>query len=120
MRASVKLVPPMAKKKPPRDKPNVSELLSRLAADEDAFLKRNFLAPALRGRTARVCIGGMVCKIRITPADFEGWGIFQPASHTEAKLVRQASLAERRRYLELFPTIRQIVCQRLTPMFHEA
>ena len=95
-----------------RGKPDVNELLNRFAAEEDEFLKREFLAPALRGGSVRVRIGGVVCKIHIEPADFEGWGIFMPLSHTEAILDREATLAERRKYLELFPTIRQIVCRR--------
>jgi hypothetical protein len=50
--------------------------------------------------------------MRTTPADFEGWGVFRPTSHTEANLVRQASLAERRNYLALFQLFRLIVCRR--------
>lgn len=95
-----------------RKKSNISDLLSRLAAEEDAFLNREFLAPALRGGVVGVRIGGVHCRIRIDPPNFEGWGIFQPVSHTEAKLVRQATLSERRAYLELFPLFRQIVCRR--------
>jgi hypothetical protein len=51
-------------------------------------------------------------KLHITPADFEGWGVFRPTSHTAAQLVREAGLAERRRYLELFPAVRLIACFR--------
>ena len=39
-------------------------------------------------------------------------GVFQPVSHTDALLVRQASLSERRSYLDLFPLMRQIICRR--------
>src|SRR5439155_3723716 len=42
-------------------------------------------------------------------ADFEGWGVFRPASHSEAVLVRRASLAEQARYLDLFPLVRLIL-----------
>ena len=69
-----------------RKKSNVNDLISHLAAEEDKFLQREFLAPALRGGTVHVQIGGVVCKIRIEPADFQGWGIFHPLSHTEAIL----------------------------------
>ena len=102
----------MAKRKRPHGEPNVNELLDRFAAEEDDFLKREFLAPALRGGVVRVRIGGVLCSVRIDPTEFGGWGIFQPTSLTEAKLVRQASLTERRRYLDLFPLIRQIICRR--------
>jgi hypothetical protein len=51
--------------------------------------------------------------MRIEPAQFEGWGIFQPVTHSDAKLVRPATLAERRGYLELFPMLRLLICQRV-------
>ena len=95
-----------------KGKPNVSDLLAKFAAAEEDFLNREFLAPALRGGLVRVRIGGVLCKIRINPKDFEGWGVFQPTSHSEATLVRQPSLVERRSYLQLFPMIRLIICRR--------
>jgi len=94
-----------------RKKP-IDALLNQLAAKEQQFLDREFLAPVPRGGEVRVSIGGVHCKIRIEPKDFEGWGVFQPVSHTEALLVRTASLTERRRYLELFPLVRLVVCRR--------
>jgi hypothetical protein len=103
---------PMAKGRQPGERPDVSKLLSRFTACEDEFLRQEFLAPALRGGSVRVRIGGVLCTIRVRPAEFDGWGVFQPVSHTEANLVRQASLAERRKYLELFPKFRLIVCRR--------
>ena len=90
----------------------VRDVLKRLAAEEQAFLGREFLAPALRGGRVRVRIAGAVCTIRTRPKEFEGWGVFQPASFSEARLVRRASLAERRRYLELFCMVRLIICRR--------
>lgn len=102
----------MARRKQTPGKPDVGKLLNRFAAEEDAFLEREFLAPALRGGVVGVRIGGVHCRIRIDPADFEGWGVFQPVSHTEAKLVRRATLLQRRAYLDLFPLFRQIVCRR--------
>jgi len=95
-----------------REKPDVDRLLNRFAAEEQAFLHSEFLAPALRGGRVAVRIAGAVCSVRIEPADFEGWGVFQPVSFTQAQLVRRASLAQRRDYLELFPRIRLIVCRR--------
>jgi hypothetical protein len=101
-----------SKKPRPRAKPDVSELLNQFAAQEDEFLRREFLAPALRGGAIRVRIGGVICTVRMEPAEFEGWGIFQPITHAEAMLVRQATLSERRRYLELFPMIQLLICRR--------
>jgi hypothetical protein len=109
---AVLMATPMARSRQPSDKPDVSKLLERLAAAENEFLHQEFLAPALRGGIVRVRIGGVLCRIRIQPTDFAGWGVFRPASHTDANLVRPASLAERRRYLELFPLFRLLVCRR--------
>jgi hypothetical protein len=103
----------MARFNHPRRKPDVGDLLRQFAAEEDEFLEREFLAPALRGGTVRVRIGGVVCRIRIEPADFQGWGVFQPVSHSEAMLVRAASLGERRRYLDLLPMVRLILVRRV-------
>lgn len=94
------------------EKPDVAELVGRLAAEEERFLAEEFLAPAVRGGEVRVRIGGVVCRVWTQPVDFEGIGVFQPISHARARLVRPASLAERRRYLDLFPAVRLVVCLR--------
>jgi hypothetical protein len=95
----------MAKSKP------VTEALARLAAAEERFLASEFLAPVVHGGAVQVRIAGVICSLRIVPADFAGWGVFRPASHADANLVRQAKLAERARYLELFPLVRLIFAE---------
>lgn len=90
-----------------------SDAFKRLAAAEERFLQSEFLAPALCGGQVQVRIAGVVCRLAIQPKDFEGWGVFQPTSHTEARLVRPATLSERQRYLELFPLVRLILAGRL-------
>jgi hypothetical protein len=106
-------------------KPNVDELLNRFAAEENEFLHREFLAPviergvksgeenAVKSGIVRVRIGGALCTVRVRPKNYLGWGVFRPLSFTEAKFVRDASLAERREYLRLFPQMRLIVCHRV-------
>jgi hypothetical protein len=96
----------MAKSKP------TSDALARLAEAEERFLAGEFLAPVIRGGQVQVRIAGVVCTLRIQPADFAGWGIFRPLSHAEAALARPARLAERQRYLELFPLVRLILAGR--------
>ncbi len=91
---------------------NISDSLNRLAAAEDRFLTSEFLAPVIAGGKVQVRIAGVVCSLSVQPANFEGWGVFRPASYSEATLVRQAKLAERQRYLELFPTVRLILAGR--------
>lgn len=90
-----------------RSKP--TDALARLAAAEERFLASEFLAPVVHGGVVQVRVAGVVCSLRIVPADFAGWGVFRPASHSEATLVRQARLAERARYLQLFPLVRLIL-----------
>src|SRR5262249_42360206 len=63
----------------------------------------------VRGGRVQVRIAGVICTLRIRPANFEGWGVFRPSSHSDATFVRQARLAERARYLELFPLVRLIL-----------
>ena len=86
------------------------ETLDRLAAAEERAFAREFLAPMLHGGVVQVRIAGVVCRLRVSPHDFEGWGIFRPTSATAAELVRPARLAERRRYLDLLPILRMIIC----------
>jgi hypothetical protein len=90
----------------------LTDALKRLAAAEDRFLASEFLAPVIRGGKVQVRIAGVICTISVRPADFEGWGVFRPASHSEAELVRPAKLAERQRYLELFPLVRLVLVDR--------
>lgn len=90
----------------------IGEVLDRLAAAEEEFLRHSFLAPVRRGGGVRVRLAGVVCRLRVEPAGFEGWGVFRPLSHAAARLVRQASLAERQRYLDLFPLVRLVLCGR--------
>ncbi len=87
----------------------LTDALKRLAAAEDRFLASEFLAPVILGGKVQVRIAGVICTLNIRPADFVGWGVFWPTSHSDAELVRPAKLAERQRYLELFPLIRLIL-----------
>jgi hypothetical protein len=88
------------------------DLLNRLAAEEERFLKSEFLAPVPFGGQVQVRIAGVVCRLKVEPADFRGWGVFRPAAHTAARLIRPAKLVERQRYLELFPPLPLILCRR--------
>jgi hypothetical protein len=91
------------------------ETFNRLAAAEAIALEGEFLAPVDRGGAVHVRIAGVVCRFNLNVADFEGWGVFKADSPSTAKLVRPARLAERRRYLDLFPLLRVIVCLRAGP-----
>src|SRR5260370_41042785 len=93
-------------------KQHVTETLSRLEAAEKQFLTSEFLAPVVLGGQVQVRIAGVICTLRIQPMDFAGWGVFRPACHAEAMLVRQATLTERQRYLALFPLVRLMLAGR--------
>jgi len=90
-------------------------LLAKLAAAEEEFLAGEFLAPVVGRGGVRVRVAGVVLRLRVEPADFEGWGVFRPLSTTQARLVRPAGLAERKRYLDLFPLVRLILAGRDGP-----
>jgi hypothetical protein len=95
-----------------RRRPIINDTLARLATAEEAFLRQEFIAPALRGGTVQVKIAAVRCELWVEPGDFEGFGIFRPRSHALAQLVRPATLAERRRYLRLFPRIDLVLVRR--------
>jgi hypothetical protein len=90
----------------------VNDILQRLAAAEQQFIGSEFLAPVPLGGQVEVRLAGVICKLKVQPADFQGWGVFRAISHTTAELVRPARLAERQRYLELFPLLRVILCRK--------
>ena len=60
----------MPPRKQPRKKPDVGDLLNRFAAEEEAFLEREFLAPALRGGVDLVIGGWAVTPERLLRARF--------------------------------------------------
>jgi hypothetical protein len=77
------------------------DLIHRLADAETRFRSGEFLAPAVGGGVVAVRVGGVVCRFA-APRGFRGWGVFRPDGR-RARLVRDATLAERQRYLDLFP-----------------
>lgn len=89
---------------------SVRDLLNRLAAEETRFLAADFLAPVLGAGVVHVRIAGIVCRLRVDNS-FQGWGVFRPTGTATARLLRQATLAERRRYLEALPRRRLILCR---------
>jgi hypothetical protein len=92
--------------------PGFDDAFNKLAAAEQRFLAAEFLAPALGGGEVQVRIAGVINRLRVSPPDFRGFGIFRPTSPTTATLIRPATLAQRRDYLALFPLVRMILCRR--------
>lgn len=86
-------------------------LFDKLAAEEEDFLNAEFFCPVIRGRKVRVRISGIIMNLDITkPRSFTGWGVFRATSHRTAVLVREASMAEKTNYFNLFPLVRFILC----------
>jgi len=96
-------------KKRPAD---INSLIDDLAAGEQEFLDCEFLAPVVSHGVVQVRLGGVVCQVKIEPADFRGFGVFQPVSYKQAMLVRPATLSQRLNYLRLFPRVRLILTLR--------
>jgi hypothetical protein len=88
-----------------------NDAFNKLAAAEERFLAGEFLAPVVERGLVHVRIAGIVNRLRCEPRSFTGFGIFKPVASDQAVLVRPATLTERRKYLELFPLVRLIVCQ---------
>ena len=74
----------MGARRPSRER--LREALGRLAVAEERAFTAEFLAPIVRGGTVQVRIAGVICGLKVTPADFEGWGVFRPTSAAEARL----------------------------------
>jgi hypothetical protein len=95
-----------------RQKRDILSAIERLAKAEETFVGSEFLAPVLRGAGVDVRIGDARCRLKVSPADFEGWGVFKAVSFNQATYQRNASMAERRKYRALFPAVRLILVNR--------
>jgi hypothetical protein len=84
----------------------IKRLLRTLSDDEERLLNTQFLAPRVRAGSVRTRMRGLVYTFDARPRDFEGWGIFLPASEKEAELVEEASLPLIAEYLNLFKPLR--------------
>jgi hypothetical protein len=90
----------------------MSDLFDKLAAQEDAFFFQEFFSPVLRGQKIKVRISGVVVELAVTqPKNYQGWGVFRPTSYKTARFLRDASMADREKYLNLFPAVRLILCR---------
>jgi hypothetical protein len=85
---------------------NIRALINKLAAQEAALCSTRFLAPCVPGLQVRVRVSGLLYSFRPAPADFEGWGIFQPRDAQTAELVSDATLPQTAKYLRLFKPLR--------------
>jgi hypothetical protein len=90
----------------------IEDLLKKLEAAEHEFLSQEMLAPLLPGRPIQVRIAGIVCSLKVEGEAFAGWAVLQPLAVDRARVVRPASMAEVKAYLQLFPAVRLITVVR--------
>jgi hypothetical protein len=87
----------------------LQRIFEKLAEAERGFMQQEFLAPVVEGGVVQVRIAGVINRLKVTPRSFRGFGVFRSTSASEAILVREASLAQRRQYLALLPASRFIL-----------
>jgi hypothetical protein len=88
---------------------DILDKLAELDAKEKDFLKERFIAPRIASEQVSVRINGIISHMKITPARYQGWGIFKPKDRNTARFVREATLDEKNTYLGSFPKFRVIV-----------
>ncbi len=93
---------------------SLSEMFDRLEVAETQFTGREFLAPIIGGSEVQVRMAGIVCRLKIEPRDFRGWGVFQPVSMALARFRRTPTLSEQQQYLRLFPGLLLVLCERVS------
>ncbi len=92
---------------------DIRKLLHQVASAEAQLRSTQFLAPCVRDGRVRTRVAGMVYTFTPQPQQFEGWGIFQPATEQSATLVETADLPQIAAYLQHFPTLRLRLANRL-------
>jgi hypothetical protein len=93
--------------------PDISDLLRRLSAAEDALAGQRFVAPCVRGGRVRVRVAGMVCTFAPKPSDFQGWGVFEVENERAARFVEEPQLFQIADFLQMFPASRLRLAYRL-------
>lgn len=86
----------------------VLSTIDRLAQQERASLRSEFLSPRLSGQNVALRVSGVAFDLAIK-STFSGWGVFRATDFRHAEFVREATAQERERYLSLFPAVRLIV-----------
>ena len=68
----------------------------------------DFFAPAVNNNIT-IRLEGVIMNMVYSPSRYMGWGIFKVKSPKEAILVRDASMEEKQRYLNLYPRFTAVV-----------
>ena len=88
----------------------MNNLLSKLTTEEQNFLNTRFLSPVIAKQSIQVRINNIILKLYTRPNDYTGWGIFKPLNFKTARFLTKPSRLDIYKYLQLFPTVRFILC----------
>jgi hypothetical protein len=89
---------------------SIRRLIAKLAVAEEEARRGRILAPCLPGGMIRVKVSGLALTLRVSPGDFEGWGIFRAADDRVAELEEEPDLPSILRYLERLRPLRAWLC----------
>ena len=92
---------------------DIRKLINRIASQEEQLKSTSFLAPCTPRSRVRTRVAGLVRTFTPQPANFEGWGIFQPRNDRDAALVEEADFIQISEYLQQFPAVRLWLAYRL-------
>lgn len=93
---------------------DIKRLIESIAGEERKLTGTRFVGPSVRGGKVRTRVAGLVYAFSPAPADFEGWGVFEPVDAATARLVEEADLAVVDRYLAVLKTrMRFVLVRRL-------
>jgi len=92
---------------------DINKLLNQLANQEQALQEQEFLAPCVPGGRVKTAIASIAYSFQPQPADFEGWGIFQPLDTQTAQWVDEPTLPQIGEYLNLLKPLRFWLSYRL-------
>lgn len=87
------------------------DLFNKLSKTEKNVMDGNteILSPSCSDIPVKVRIDGIILTFKALPKNFNGWGVFKVRNQKEVELIREASLTERQRYLELYPRFSAVV-----------
>lgn len=87
----------------------IHDLLDKMESEENDFLKTQFLAPIISGRSIQVRIAGVVCKLKVKGDVEPGWAILQPTSTESARIIGKPKLKQIKKFLALFPAVNMVL-----------
>ncbi len=94
---------------------SIRDILQKLENAEQRFAGTVFLSPIIGNNQITVRIADVICKLQVESLkekEFTGWAVLRSISTSKAQFIRKATLAERVKYLTLFPRVQFILLQK--------